>query len=242
MNPKSFALCSEQFDRETRPSSVVKRSLAAFFNPFRTVIIAHVQRASIARTISALALIVSVSCNAPTVTPVLTTLTVTLPSATTTPGLTQMATTVGIDQNGAAIATGTISWSSGTPSVASVNPTSGQVTALTLGTTAIIATSGTISGQKALTVVSALPWPGTDDVHTVDGLNVFKGNLSGLIYEDLLPSSPAVLWAVRNGPSTLYRLIFSGGIWMPDPDLASAWGTGKGLRYTDGPVRRMLKG
>ncbi len=233
MNLKIFAL-STDIDGETRPLSPAKGSFTAFFSPFQIVISAHVRLASIARTICALALLLAVSCSSPVITPVLTTLTVTLPSVTTTPGLTQTATASGIDQNGTAIATGTIAWSSGTPSVATVDATSGQVSALTLGTTAIIATSGSIIGQKSLTVVTSLQWPGTDDVHTVDGLNVFKGNLSGLIYEDLVPNSSAVLWGVRNGPSTLYRLIFSGGIWTPDPDLASSWGTGKGLRYTDG--------
>jgi hypothetical protein len=41
-----------------------------------------------------------------------------------------------------------------------------------------------------------------------------------------------VLWAVRNGPGTLYRLIFNGTIWTPDA--ANGWSAGKALRYTDG--------
>src|SRR5207237_859838 len=35
-----------------------------------------------------------------------------------------------------------------------------------------------------------------------------------------------VLWAVRNGPSTLFRLVFDGSIWTPD--------SSRTLRYTNG--------
>jgi hypothetical protein len=233
MNLKVFAL-SMDINGEICPSFPAKGSFRAFFSLLYTYICAHLRLASIAHVICAFALLATVSCSSTVITPVLTTLTVTLPSAVTTPGLIQTATASGIDQNGTAIATGTITWSSGTPSVATVNAISGQVSALTPGTTVIIATSGSIIGQKTLTVVTSLQWPGTNDVHTVDDLNVFKGNLSGLVYEDVVPNSPAVLWGVRNGPSTLYRLILSGGIWTPDPDLASTWGAGKGLRYANG--------
>ena len=76
------------------------------------------------------------------------------------------------------------------------------------------------------------PWPGSDDVTTVDGLNVFGGNLSGLMYETAKGAQPNVLWGIRNGPGSLFRLIFSGGIWTPDP--ANGWSAGKLLSYPDG--------
>jgi hypothetical protein len=76
------------------------------------------------------------------------------------------------------------------------------------------------------------PWPGSDDVTTVDGLNVFGGNLSGLMYETAKGGQPNVLWGIRNGPGSLFRLIFSGGIWTPDP--ANGWSAGKLLSYPDG--------
>ncbi|GAA0592685.1 hypothetical protein [Kribbella sandramycini] len=44
-----------------------------------------------------------------------------------------------------------------------------------------------------------------------DGSNVFGTNLSGLSFE-----GQDVLWAVKNGPSTLYRLIRDGANWRPD--------------------------
>jgi len=77
----------------------------------------------------------------------------------------------------------------------------------------------------------ALPWPGSDDVRAVDGTAVFGGNLSGLTYERQSGGQPNILWGARNGPGAMYRLIFSGGIWTPDP--ANNWGSGKLLRYTD---------
>jgi hypothetical protein len=72
-------------------------------------------------------------------------------------------------------------------------------------------------------------WPGSDDVTTVDGSNVFGSNLSGLIYE---AGATDVLWAAKNGIGSIYRLIFSGGIWTPDP--TNGWATGKPVKYMDG--------
>jgi hypothetical protein len=72
-------------------------------------------------------------------------------------------------------------------------------------------------------------WPGGAAVDTVDGMSVFGGNLSGLIYEK---GSPDVLWGIRNGPSTIFRLIFNGSIWTPDP--GNGWGAGKTIVYPNG--------
>ena len=76
------------------------------------------------------------------------------------------------------------------------------------------------------------PWPGTNTVVTVDGTDVFGGNLSGLFYEPAAGPSSNVLWAVRNGPSTLFRLVWNGSIWTPEA--ANGWDTGKTLRYPNG--------
>lgn len=75
-------------------------------------------------------------------------------------------------------------------------------------------------------------WPGDSAVSAVDGLRVFNGNMSGLVYEGSGSATPGVLWAARNGPGTLFRLIFDGSIWTPDP--ANNWSTGKALRYPNG--------
>ena len=57
-------------------------------------------------------------------------------------------------------------------------------------------------------------------------------NLSGLAYQPSGSGAPGVLWAVRNGPSTLYRLVYDGTKWTPDT--ANGWSAGKQLRYADG--------
>ena len=66
------------------------------------------------------------------------------------------------------------------------------------------------------------PWPGDAAVAVADGSNVFGKNLSGLSFQ-----SPTVLWAVKNSPSTLYRLVPDGAKWRPDHP-------GKPLHYRDG--------
>jgi len=87
-------------------------------------------------------------------TPVLTTVTVTLSPASVAVGATATATATGADQNGAAIGTGTVTWSVGTPSLAAVT-SGGVVTGLAAGTTTILATAGTKQGQATLTVTLA---------------------------------------------------------------------------------------
>ncbi len=80
--------------------------------------------------------------------------------------------------------------------------------------------------------VTVLSWPGDAAVQVVDGLNVFGGNLSGLTYEGANGAAPTVLWAARNGPGSIFRLIRDGATWVPDP--TNGWGSGKALRYPDG--------
>ncbi|MFD8495569.1 hypothetical protein [Amycolatopsis sp. NPDC059657] len=75
---------------------------------------------------------------------------------------------------------------------------------------------------------ATLKWPGSSSVTTADSSNVFGQNLSGLSFE-----SAGVLWAVRNGPGTLYRLVPNGtGKWRTDT--TGGWGSGKSLSYADG--------
>jgi uncharacterized protein (TIGR03437 family) len=77
-----------------------------------------------------------------------------------------------------------------------------------------------------------LAWPGGTAVQTVDNAGTFNGNLSGLIYEGSGSSAPGILWGARNGPGTLFRLVFNGTNWVPDT--ANNWGAGKALRYPNG--------
>ncbi|MEA9980201.1 hypothetical protein QN392_24325, partial [Pseudomonas sp. RTS4] len=69
-------------------------------------------------------------------------------------------------------------------------------------------------------------------VSTASVKNFFGTNLSGLSYELGAAGAPDTLWAVRNGPSTLYRLQQSGTDWVTATD--NGWGAGKSLHYVDG--------
>lgn len=62
--------------------------------------------------------------------------------------------------------------------------------------------------------------------------NFFGENLSGLYFEPPAIGKPAILWAIENYPSTLYRLIWNGTLWLPDQTLN--WENGKRLHYFDG--------
>lgn len=75
-------------------------------------------------------------------------------------------------------------------------------------------------------------WPGTNDVKTIDLASQWTSNLSGLTYEGGVAGQPSVLWAVVNGPGTLYRLIDNGTNFVPDT--ANDWGAGKALHYPNG--------
>src|SRR5688500_14360869 len=88
--------------------------------------------------------------------------------------------------------------------------------------------------------VVAEPWPGGSAVATVDDAAAFSSNLSGLDYEASGAGTRGILWAVRNGPENLYRLIWNGTAWVPDPD--NGWGAGKQLRYTNGAIRPDTEG
>jgi len=76
------------------------------------------------------------------------------------------------------------------------------------------------------------PWPGDEAIHTADPSLVLGGNMSGLVYESSASATPGTLWAVKNGPGMLYRLISDGTTWAPDT--AGDWGAGKVLKYADG--------
>jgi formylglycine-generating enzyme required for sulfatase activity len=84
--------------------------------------------------------------------PVLTTITVSLSANTIQVGQTAGTMVRGTDQFGAPIATGAVTWSSSIPTVATVSA-SGSITALAPGETSVIATSGSVTGQAALTVI-----------------------------------------------------------------------------------------
>jgi uncharacterized protein YjdB len=83
--------------------------------------------------------------------PVLTTINVTLASNSITVGSSTTASASGLDQNGAAIGMGAVTWSSGASSIATVSA-AGLVSGVAAGTATIIATVGTKQGQATVTV------------------------------------------------------------------------------------------
>jgi hypothetical protein len=64
-------------------------------------------------------------------------------------------------------------------------------------------------------------WPGDPAVAVADPAGVLGDNVSGLSFD-----GPDVLWAVKNGPGTLYRLARTSDGWHP--------ADGKKLHYRDG--------
>ncbi len=75
-------------------------------------------------------------------------------------------------------------------------------------------------------------WPGGATVQNADVANTFGSNMSGLMYEGSSSSAPGVLWAVRNGPGSVFRLVWNGSAWVPDT--GNDWSAGKALLYPDG--------
>jgi hypothetical protein len=86
-------------------------------------------------------------------TPVLTTITVSITPASIQVGQTTTASAAGFDQNGAAIAMGTVTWSTASGAVATVN-TTGGITAVAAGQTQVIASAGGKQGQALVTVTT----------------------------------------------------------------------------------------
>ncbi|GAB3863564.1 lamin tail domain-containing protein [Dactylosporangium cerinum] len=79
----------------------------------------------------------------------------------------------------------------------------------------------------------AAAWPGGADVTTADQLNAFGGNLSGLAYQ-----GGSTLWAVKNGPGTLYRLTWDGAAWTPATTTVLHYADGTGDVDAEGVVWR----
>jgi len=101
------------------------------------------------------------------------------------------------------------------------------------GTGAMVNTASSTRGAANDCPSAPLPsvaWPGSADTAVADDLAVFGANLSGLAYQPSGTSAKGVLWAVRNSPSTLFKLVYQGGRWTP----ADGWASGKQLVYPDG--------
>src|SRR3954471_5444359 len=85
------------------------------------------------------------------------------------------------------------------------------------GTGAFVNTSAATKGAANSCPAPPVPaetWPGGSAFSTLDSTDMFGGkNLSGLAYQASGTRAKGVLWAVRNDPSTLYKLVPSGAAW-----------------------------
>lgn len=87
--------------------------------------------------------------------------------------------------------------------------------------TAVVGLS--LSAGTADATPKTTAWPGGPAVAEADSPGTFGENLSGLSFSD-----SKTLWAVRNGPGTLYHLAPDDGKWQPEP------ASGTALHYPDG--------
>ena len=78
-------------------------------------------------------------------------------------------------------------------------------------------------------------WPSDSTITIASRKNAFGPNMSGLSYEPASATAPAVLWAIQNDPSKLYRLVLDDTAFVAST--ADGWTTGKALRYVDGSGR-----
>ena len=100
------------------------------------------------------------------------------------------------------------------------------------GSGAFTTTAVVTRGATNICPGDPFPWPGGSGVATADGLNAFGSDMSGLAYQASGTTARGVLWAVRNGTGTLFRLVYDGTKWTPDT--TNGWSAGKQLRYPDG--------
>ena len=118
---------------------------------------------------------------------VLTTLSVSLPAPTVVVGNTATATATGVDQFGASIATGTVTWSTGDAAVATVNG-NGVVMGVGLGQTQVVATAGGKTAQAPVTV-SQVP------IATIDVTPLTATLVVGEVYDGHLGNNQNI-WSV----------------------------------------------
>ncbi len=98
-----------------------------------------------------------------------------------------------------------------------------------VGTSAV--TRGTVN--ECAGIINPAPWPGGQTVTTLDDVDTFSGDLSGLDWEPSRTGAPGTLWAVQNGDGLLYRIESNGaGGWAPQA--TDGWSAGKKLGYPNG--------
>jgi hypothetical protein len=92
-----------------------------------------------------------------------------------------------------------------------------------------VADAGKGDAPRPITLAA---WPGDNRVVNASVSQAFGTNVSGLVYEPAAGSTPAILWAVQNNPSKVYRLTWNGVAFVPVT--TEGWGAGKTLSYPSG--------
>ncbi|GAA3207635.1 lamin tail domain-containing protein [Dactylosporangium siamense] len=95
----------------------------------------------------------------------------------------------------------------------------------------VATTAATKNAPNACPPPPPATWPGGSAVANADASNAFGENLSGLSYE-----SASVVWAVRNGAGTLYRLTPSGSTWQKANTYTLRYANGSGDPDAEGVV------
>jgi len=84
--------------------------------------------------------------------------------------------------------------------------------------------------------ITLAAWPGANSVANASVKNAFGPNLSGLCYQPAAAAAAgetaAILWAVQNSPSKVFRLTWNGTAFVPVT--TDGWGSGKTLVYPTG--------
>ena len=136
---------------------------------------------------------------------ILTLLRVSVSASTLAVQQTATATAAGVDQDGAEISLGTVTWSSSNPGVATVSSTgaaTASVTAVGAGTTTITATSQQVSGQSPLTVTTTSSLGGTNVSLTATGQSAAFLDSPNTTVSLAAPSGSQFLLAVVNTDGT----------------------------------------
>jgi hypothetical protein len=80
--------------------------------------------------------------------------------------------------------------------------------------------------------ISFPAWPSDSTITLASRQDAFGANMSGLVYEPASATAPAILWAIQNEPSKLYRLVLDGTAFVASS--GDGWITGRSLRYVNG--------
>jgi hypothetical protein len=75
-------------------------------------------------------------------------------------------------------------------------------------------------------------WPGSNATAPASLAQAFGPNISGLVYEPPAGAQSAILWAVQNEPSRVFRLAWNGSVFVTVE--TDGWSLGKSLHYPGG--------